>query len=208
MTEKKSLNIHQRIHAVMQDVSYVQKENKKVNNQYTFASHDAVTAKLRPALIKHGIIQAVSVDGHRQDGNRTEADVVVCFLNIDNPEDYIAVQAFGYGIDQQDKGPGKAVSYAVKYALLKTFALETGDDPEKDSIDHKPSATPAKKLRETITLPYLLKKIRGATTIDELEEVGRNYEDDIRIICKDPESKGQLKMAGTARRAELAKEEK
>jgi hypothetical protein len=32
-----------------------------------------------------------------------------------------------------DKGPGKAVSYAFKYALLKVFCLETGDDPDNDA---------------------------------------------------------------------------
>jgi hypothetical protein len=40
--------------------------------------------------------------------------------------------SFGYGIDDQDKGAGKAMSYAVKYALLKTLGLETGDDPDEN----------------------------------------------------------------------------
>ena len=33
-------------------------------------------------------------------------------------------------MDNADKAPGKAISYAFKYALLKTFALETGEDEE------------------------------------------------------------------------------
>lgn len=137
MTE--SLNIYQRLHKVMQAVSYVQKESKRVNNQYTFVSHDAVTAALRPALIEHGILPVTRVLRHSQDGNRTEVDIQVEFVNIDSPDDRLLVTAFGYGVDPQDKGPGKAVSYAFKYACLKTFALETGDDPEKDSIDHEPA---------------------------------------------------------------------
>jgi hypothetical protein len=45
-----------------------------------------------------------------------------------------------YGIDDSDKGPGKAISYAVKYALLKALGLETGDDPDEDQASvHKPS---------------------------------------------------------------------
>src|SRR5574343_346456 len=104
------LNIHQRMLAVMKDVGYIQKGDKTVNNQYRFVSHDSVTAKLR-----------------------------VEFINVDEPSDRVTINAFGYGIDPQDKGPGKAVSYAVKYAYLKAFALETGDDPERDSIDHKPA---------------------------------------------------------------------
>ncbi len=31
--------------------------------------------------------------------------------------------------------------YAVKYGILKTLCLETGDDPERDGIEHKPDAS-------------------------------------------------------------------
>lgn len=134
-----SPNIHQRMLAVMKDISYVQKSDKTVNNQYRFVTHDAVTAKVRGAMIEHGIVATTDVVGHQQDGNRTEVDVRVRFVNVDSPEDAVEVNAFGYGIDPQDKGPGKAISYAVKYAYLKAFALETGDDPERDSIDHEPA---------------------------------------------------------------------
>ena len=134
-----TLNIHQRMLAVMRDVSYVQKADQKVNGQYRFVTHDAVTAKVREALVKHGIVSVVSVKSHAQDGNRTEVDVAVDFVNVDAPDDRVSIHAFGYGIDPQDKGPGKAISYAVKYAYLKAFALETGDDPERDSINHEPA---------------------------------------------------------------------
>lgn len=136
-------NIYQRMLAVMRDISYVQKSDKTVNNQYRFVTHDAVTAKVRTALIEHGIVATADVTAHRQDGNRTEVDVRVTFINVDTPADCVTINAFGYGIDPQDKGPGKAVSYAVKYAYLKAFALETGDDPERDSIEHAPAAAAA-----------------------------------------------------------------
>ena len=131
-------NIHQRIMEVMKEVTYVKKEEKKVNNQYTFVSHDAVIAKIRPALIAAGIVTEFRVQKHCQDGNRTEVDVQVDFVNIDQPNDRYIATGFGYGIDPQDKGPGKAISYALKYIFLKTFCLETGDDPEKDLIDFIP----------------------------------------------------------------------
>lgn len=136
------MNIYQRMAAVMKAVSYVQKEDKKVNNQYTFVSHDAVVVATRQPILDAGLIYTVAVTRHSQDGNRTEADIEMTFINIDNPEETITVPSFGYGVDSQDKGPGKAVSYAVKYALLKTFALETGDDPEKDLTDAEPGEKP------------------------------------------------------------------
>ena len=133
-----TMNIYQRILAVMADLEYVRKESTKVNNQYTFVSHDAVSKKLHPLLVKHGIAVLPKLKEWTQNGNRTEVLVDVEFVNVDMPEERFTVPSLGFGIDQQDKGPGKAVSYACKYAMLKTFVLETGDDPERDNIDHEP----------------------------------------------------------------------
>lgn len=129
------LNVHQRLAAAMADVSYIQKESKKGMN-YTIVSHDAVTAKVRPVLLKHGIVYYPVRCEHIHNGNRAECSLTVRFVNIDDPEDHFDVPTFGYGIDPQDKGPGKAMSYAVKYALLKALGLETGDDPDTESVDY------------------------------------------------------------------------
>jgi hypothetical protein len=127
MTAK--LNIAQRISAAMADVDYIQKE-KKAGMQYTIVLHDAVTAKVRPILHKHGIVYYPKDMVVEQVGNRTQAMFNVRFENIEDRSDFIDVATFGYGVDGQDKGPGKAMSYGVKYALLKVLGLETGDDPD------------------------------------------------------------------------------
>ena len=124
-------NIHQRIAAAMHKVSYIQKE-KKQGMRYSIVSHDAVTAKVRPVLLEEGVIYYPVNLTNGQTGNRTDCTMVIRFANIDNPADFIDVPSFGYGIDDQDKGPGKAMSYAVKYALLKALGLESGDDPDED----------------------------------------------------------------------------
>jgi hypothetical protein len=126
-------NIHQRLAAAMQKVTYIQKE-KKQGMRYSIVSHDSVTSKVRPALLEAGIVYYPVHVNSRQTGNRTECNMTVRFVNIDDPVDFIDVDSFGYGLDDQDKGPGKAMSYAVKYALLKTLGLETGDDPDEDQV--------------------------------------------------------------------------
>ena len=137
MTDEKKPNIYERILAVMDDLHYVQKENKKVNNQYSFVSIDGASRAIHPLLVKHGIAMIPSVAEFTIDGNRTTATVTVEFVNAQNPEERIVSTFVGFGIDNQDKGIGKAVSYATKYAILKTFVLETGDDPERDQIDYQ-----------------------------------------------------------------------
>jgi len=132
-------NIYQRISSVMEEVKYVQKSNAAKGIPYKSVKHDDVMGALHLPLVKHGIVVVPSIVEMTQDGNRTTAKIEVSFVNIDDPEDRFTVTYFGYGVDTQDKGPGKAFSYAVKYALLKTFCLETGDDPEKDNIEYEES---------------------------------------------------------------------
>ena len=58
------------------------------------------------------------------------------FVNIEKPEEYIDTTVFSVGMDSQDKGDGKAMTYADKYALMKAYKISTGDDPDQDgSVD-------------------------------------------------------------------------
>lgn len=129
---KETRNIFQRIVDVMSELDYIQKGDKKVNGQYTFASHDQVTAAIHPLFVKHGICCIPTVDKSEQLGTRTEVTLRVRFVNIDDSKDWVESNWLGFGIDAGDKGPGKAISYAYKYAILKTFCLETGDDPDNN----------------------------------------------------------------------------
>ena len=132
-------NIHQRILGIMGELAYIQKEKKMVNGQYTFVSHDQVAEKIHEMLVKYRVTAIPSTEEITQNGNRTEVKLIVCFVNADCPTDFLTVRFPGYGIDSGDKGPGKAISYAYKYVMLKTFVLKTGDDPDKDqNVIHEP----------------------------------------------------------------------
>lgn len=135
-------NIHQRINAVMQDVPYVQKVQRKTGLQYTFVNRDGVVSKLRVAMVKHGITYFPNVLSFTENGNRITATVEHTYTNSDTPDDRIVFSTVGYGIDPQDKGPGKAVTYAEKLAHLKLFMIEAGDEDECEHYDepHKPEA--------------------------------------------------------------------
>lgn len=124
-------NILQRLNAVMEQVKFVQKE-KKQGMRYSIVSHDSVTKLVRPKMVENGIVYW-PIDMHiEQVGNRTQLTCKVVFASIHDPADKIEVATAGFGIDDQDKGPGKAISYAVKYALLKALGLESGDDPDEE----------------------------------------------------------------------------
>ena len=69
--DAKGKTLLQRLNAVQDEVDYVQKE-KKAGMRYSIVSHDAVTAKVRPLMVKHGVLYyPVEINGE-QVGNRTQ----------------------------------------------------------------------------------------------------------------------------------------
>ena len=134
----------------MEELTYIAKGENKVNGQYRFVSHDDVAEKVHPMLVKHRVLALPTTIDTKQEGNRTSVMLRVFFINADNPADAFQVDFPGYGVDPSDKGPGKAISYAFKYALLKTFCLETGEDPDKDA---KSRYEPAKCLEFDLLIP-------------------------------------------------------
>ncbi|QGH73243.1 MAG: ERF superfamily protein [Podoviridae sp. ctKoA10] len=135
-------NIYQRINAVMQEIDYIKKD-KKVSGggaNYSAVSHDQVVAMLRDSLVKHGIVyypeQLNSTVLVARDKSKDiammlyEGEYNVHFVNIDDGADRLTVRIVGHANDNGDKAPGKAVTYATKSALLKVFAIETGENDE------------------------------------------------------------------------------
>lgn len=136
---EKTLNVYQRINEVRKMIGYVQKD-KAVSTgggSYKAVTHDAVTGMIREALIKQGVVIVPSVTAcvfHPKEPDAKqrlyEATYEIEFVNIDEPTDRIVSKQSAHALDNGDKAPGKAQSYATKYAILKLFNIETGEDEE------------------------------------------------------------------------------
>jgi hypothetical protein len=61
----------------------------------------------------------------------TRIKTVYRFVNVDDPKEFIETVTFAEGIDSQDKGSGKAMTYADKYALMKSYKISTGEDVDE-----------------------------------------------------------------------------
>lgn len=149
-----SLNLAQRISAIRSEVKKIAKTAKiqMGKGSYDAVNHDDVTSELRPLLVKYGVINTVSLvscedlptgliseKGRQYYQHKAIYDVV--FINIDDTADRESIRSVGYADDTGDKGPGKACSYATKYALLKTFMVETGDNDEIRALESEAAGT-------------------------------------------------------------------
>lgn len=150
------MNIYEKIAAVMQDVQYLAKDDNVSFGQtnYKALSEEKVTVIMRSAMMKHRLVVFPIEQSATRTGNITHVDVKYRIVNIDDPADYIEVVSCGDGADTQDKGSGKAMTYAFKYMWLRTFAIPTGEDPDKIS-----SAQLDEEAKKAITCADCGKKI-------------------------------------------------
>jgi hypothetical protein len=133
------LNVFERLNEIKKELGYLQKD-KKVES-YMAVTHDAVTAHTRGLFTQHGVmvipsektsatIMTSMLTGKGNPYVRFEATFEVTFVNINEPDDRTSVMVTAHALDTGDKAPGKALSYATKYAILKVLQLETGEDEE------------------------------------------------------------------------------
>ena len=129
------MTLHEKLLAIMRDVQYVNQDTNVEfgNTKYKALSEEKVTAIMRAEAVKYNIVVYPIEQHWERIGQISHVDVRYKIVNVDDPDDYIEVVSCGDGADTQDKGAGKAMTYAYKYMWLRTFALPTGEDPDKVS---------------------------------------------------------------------------
>ena len=167
-----SLNLFQRINEVRKSIDYIQKDKSVsagAGGSYKAVTHDQVTAMVRDHMVKHGIVsypvlvESVSlpkeVNANMEVAKqfRYEATYDIVFVNCDDPKDTFTVRIQAHAMDNADKACGKALSYAKKYAILKLFEIETGEDEESRYQDN------------SFDLEFYTLSLTNCTNLDELK---------------------------------------
>lgn len=168
MDETEGLNIYQRMLAITADMQTVAK-NLLVpagGGKYRAVSETDVLNAVKPLEIRHGVysypverrtmsVDVLETEERRKDYDTKQYETIkrtqfvyrietrYRFVNVDFPNEYIDVVSYGDGIDSADKAPGKAMTYSDKYALLKAYKIQTGDDPDQDASPDYKNAKPA-----------------------------------------------------------------
>lgn len=163
-----ALTLHRKMLEVMKEIEYLNKDDKVDygKTSYKAMSEEKVTKTVRKALLEQGIAVYPVKQTVERDGNITTTNTEYRMVNVDDPSDYVILASSGQGSDTQDKGVGKAMTYSYKYLLLRTFAIPTGEDPDKISSeqldDEQGRAYIKKKIEETDTDTTIFLKAMGA----------------------------------------------
>lgn len=160
--------LYQKMLSVMKSIDHLSKDDTVAfgNTKYKAISEEKVTTTVRNELINNGLIVFPIEQEHSREGNLTTVNVKYKIVDTETGESEILVSS-GTGADTQDKGVGKAMTYAFKYLFLRTFAIPTGEDPDKVSsaeLDHK------QKKAETPPAALKAKYQMGKGSLEGFEE--------------------------------------
>lgn len=193
------VQLYQKMLKVYQAVDYLQKDDKVQfgSTNYKAISEEKVTSTVRAALVENGLIVFPIEQVHKKEGNLTTVDVKYKLIDTETGEHEIIVSS-GTGADTQDKGVGKAMTYAFKYLFLRTFAIPTGEDPDKtssaelDEKERKAKEAAAKKSKTDIPPTSLKTKYEaGKGNMDgfddwvkKMQEQGHNFKSMEELLTK------------------------
>jgi len=135
-------NIYQRINAIMKDVRGVGKHSRNPQGNYNYAGHEAVTEALHDAYVKHGVVRLATVEKSEVLERGTVSLMVrVSWVATDHDSRIdVLIPALQSSV-KKDGGlapvqVGMALSYAVKNAEFKCFALTGDDTPDTEESDN------------------------------------------------------------------------
>lgn len=107
-------------------------------------------------------------------------EVTTTYLLMHESGESQEICGYGHGVDAQDKGAGKATTYALKYALLYSFLIPTGDIDDTDAVHSQD--VPVKQ--DSKNIASWKAGVNACNTLDELTAL---YNEKAAIIKANPE---------------------
>ena len=166
-------NIAKAIIQVMKEVKGMEKNSNvgSGRNSYNGTKDQDVKEVFNDALAKNGLCilpidiqEETQIDRWEQEeiwngksnGIKTKQSVftkvTTKYMLLHDSGESIELAGYGHGVDPQDKGAGKATTYALKNCLLYTFLTPVGkiDDTETTHSENIPTPAPKEPAKKQI----------------------------------------------------------
>jgi hypothetical protein len=158
MTEQTSPKaLFAKMASILKAIERIPKRGRNPHFNYDYVLDADVLDSVRTQFAEHGIAFFVSVADFRQEQRegsktiKTLVEIAATFADGETGETY-SVRWIGEADDQQDKGVNKALTAGIKYGLIKTFLIPTGDE-DADSSAGSTGARPARRQTTTQAPP-------------------------------------------------------
>lgn len=139
-----SNQIYGKMNEVMKEIGFVAKNQKNTAQGFKFRGIDDMINSFYPALCKHGVFmtpRCIEERSEIKEVTRSSGKVGIDkHVTIQMEYDFFAEDGSkvtvgpipAEGLDSGDKATNKALSAALKYALIQTFSIPTEDMAEGD----------------------------------------------------------------------------
>lgn len=157
--------------SVMKAIKAVEKAERNAQQGFNFRGIDTVMNELHGLLAAEGVVilpdyrdyQTETIETARG-GRMVRTHVTAAFRFVAMDGSSVTVSTFGEAMDSGDKSMNKAMSAALKYALLQMFLVPTKDMPDADRESPVIASAPA--LDDTV-----MTRVRCVVSVDELRSV-------------------------------------
>lgn len=167
-----SNKIYEALANIMDGVSSVSKNRKNVQQGFMFRGIDDVMNELHELFAKNKVFILPELQEFTTENRPTKsgglqtftrAKMKFRFMAVDGS--FVEVTNIGEAMDSADKSMNKAMSIALKYALLQTFLIPTEEkkDPDYDTPEEVPY------------LDMALQEVGSALSVESLNQIYKNY---------------------------------
>ena len=133
--------IYAAITAIMADVGFIAKAEKNVQQGFMFRGIDTVMNELHAIFAKHKVFILPEVVGCEEQWRATakgssmkHTKLTIRFHFVADDGSEVTVTNVGEAMDTGDKSVNKAMSIALKYALMQMLLIPTKEDKDPDRV--------------------------------------------------------------------------
>lgn len=185
--------IFEAINNIMQDVDGIGKNKKNQQQGYAFRGIDDMYNVLQPLFKKHHVFISTNIiDSKREERQTAKGGVLIYTIAKCQFKFYTTDGSFiesvleGEAMDSGDKSTNKAMSTALKYALMQMFLIPTEEKLDTEYETHEVTAKAAPKPAQNA------EAIPEPTEVDLLARKKYETVDDLLMILDSCETVGQL----------------
>lgn len=184
--------IYKLIPKVMKDIGAIGKDRQNKDQGYKFRAIEDIYNALHPALVANGVFCVPKVLTHESFDrvSKSGSPMIRVVMKIEHrfyaPDgSYVEAVTCGEGIDNSDKATNKAMSFAMKYAVVELLSLpfaelEEGDYESPDAGTRR--LNNVKRIEEDIPLngnDHLIPPAEDRITLEQAKKLHMRFRESL-----------------------------
>lgn len=175
--------IYKALAAVNKSINAIGKDRTNQQQGFKYRGIDDVMNELHSLFAANEIIILQTVNSVEVTERTNAKGTALFYVRINatyqfthSDGSHADITVYGEAMDSGDKATTKAMSIALKYALLQMFLIPTEEDKDPDAVAHEVKAKlPASNMETSPEFTEALAKVETCDTTDRLKDIWATY---------------------------------